>query len=690
MAKSKVVYAPGELDRVRSKLGDLNKEEAQKMARLLGGEVGYERTDEEEAAMHHKSRRETVELFVKGQPPKRRVEVIGPDAGEAAPAASPAEKKDTPAAPAARLKISYFERLKMDRYAALPEFDIKTPMQAMVSTFSLFNEPPDYVSPLFVTKRIGDYYKRIEQLVISTRTLFPRNNAKRSERLRKASPFAYSILETIRYWNIERITSDMSKIQSHPRSAKVSEFADILRAIYKPLFVMELLDTEAHIKGAYKILYKVLYIENPAEAKKYQDLIRTALSSFSSVRRDVHFLLYPLLMKTISDCWFSYERFFTERRRFFLAFLRASERERIQIGDNAQPANLDNAASDSADQASLVELADGDQEAEQKEEEAALEAARNTEQKSLEHGLATLELLFPKAGWDKLSGYPDLYPYFATTLKLKKTHALIAPTDPMQQIAVLMHILQEFFMALRYVTFGVITGSDGNPVRVEDYMGSIINNWQRYIDTGLNHEYLPRLSEYCQALEQSPETQDSAFIRRITNEINWTKRFYFLPYYKFDTIGPPPIQKRDTIPIYAEVRLLRKYLAAVAAGIEQGNSQGGAQTNAPCEGIDNPWEPYNFEIANPISMRLDMLLSPKKKNNAALIYFSLSVAIVLDYLVNNESSWAYEDRPGHLFRSANNEGVIPLFGVDEKLDADSIFKQVLRQKQKEREQGQNP
>jgi hypothetical protein len=77
---------------------------------------------------------------------------------------------------------------------------------------------------------------------------------------------------------------------------------------------------------------------------------------------------------------------------------------------------------------------------------------------------------------------------------------------------------------------------------------------------------------------------------------------------------------------------------------------------------------------------MDILLPPDRRINATLIFFSLSTMTVLDYLVNNENSWAYVDRPGPLFRSIRNEGISPLFGVDEKLDADQIFKDSLKKK----------
>ena len=45
--RPRAVYEPGELDRVRQKIGPLDPREAKRMAELLGGEVGIERSDED-------------------------------------------------------------------------------------------------------------------------------------------------------------------------------------------------------------------------------------------------------------------------------------------------------------------------------------------------------------------------------------------------------------------------------------------------------------------------------------------------------------------------------------------------------------------------------------------------------------------------------------------------------------------
>jgi hypothetical protein len=429
--------------------------------------------------------------------------------------------------------------------------------------------------------------------------------------------------------------------------------------------------------------------------EKYQEHIRTALLSLNDIRRDIHFFMYPLLMKLLSDRWLPYELFFSERRNRFMAFINANETDcvhpQMMTAGEAESGDI---ASENKDAPSAQEEGSEKDQAENKEEDPddpevverkAKQAVVDAEKKALDRGLSTLEILFPKAGWDRLSTFPDMYSYFADLFNLKKGYELIAPTDPLQQVSVLMRIVEELCFGLRYITFGVVSGSDGNPVRVDDFLGSIINHWQEYIDMSFGREYLPRLQEYCHILENSAESRTSNYARRTLNELHWVKRLFFLPYYKFESVMPPTMKKGDVTPIYPEIRLMRKYLTAVAAGIEQGNQQGGAERQAPCDGIDNPWAPYNFEVPNPVSIRLDSLLDPKKRNNAALVFFSLSVITVLDHLVNDESSWSYENRPGPLFRSANGEGVMPLFGVETKIDADLIFKQAMKDRDRARQ-----
>jgi hypothetical protein len=681
-AKEKAVYAPGELGRIRERLGPIDENEAKRMAGLLGGEVGVER--KETADRDPKAAQKAGAKKKGGSQPLRRVETVA-DAGDQGLGLlkKDAQKKklapeDDPAVP---FRVSYLERIKMDRYAAQPEFEIKSFFQVFDAISSIFRKDSDLVNATFVNRRIDEYYKKIETLVVSTRTLFPRNNLKYTEQLKKMSPFMYSILNTIRYWNIERIASDIARMQSHPRHVRVNSFAEILRAVYKPLFILERLDLDVHIKGAYKLLYKILYIDNPMDAKdKYQELIRSALASYETIRKEVHYLLYPLLMKLLSDRWLPYQRFFLERKNRLMAFLNVTEADCIA----PESMNQRN-EQDISEESQRENATEADQPEENTPEAAAKQAVNDLERKAVERGLRTLESLFPQAGWDKLDTFPDLYTYFAKVLNLKKGYELIAPTDPLFQVVILMLILEELFFGLRYVSFGSIN-SNTNAEALDDhtFLEAIIDNWHNY-EINFSQEYLSRLIEYCQLLESSTESRTSNYAKRLYMELQWIKRLCFLPHYRFETLITSPIKKSNITPLYPEIRKLRKCLTTIAASIEEANRQGGVEKQVTCEGIKNPWASYNFQIANPLSMRLNALLGPTKRNNATLVFFTLSVVTVLDYLVNNEDSWAYENNSSPLFRSIDGEGSTPQFGVDEKLDADMIFRQVMKTRQKGKE-----
>jgi hypothetical protein len=51
---------------------------------------------------------------------------------------------------------------------------------------------------------------------------------------------------------------------------------------------------------------------------------------------------------------------------------------------------------------------------------------------------------------------------------------------------------------------------------------------------------------------------------------------------------------------------------------------------------------------------------------------------MLDFIINNENSWSYNSNTGPLFRSVKDEGITPLFGVDEKIDAEKLFRDSLK------------
>src|SRR5512145_3105913 len=116
------IYEPGELDRVRQNLGDIDREEARRLASLLGGDVGVEKRNAPRPAARH----ETVEVTVGGRasPPsaqrwKNETQEMGSRERERERERS--QKRATSEVPdeaTTPSKATYRERLRMDRYAA--------------------------------------------------------------------------------------------------------------------------------------------------------------------------------------------------------------------------------------------------------------------------------------------------------------------------------------------------------------------------------------------------------------------------------------------------------------------------------------------------------------------------------------------------------------------------------------------
>jgi hypothetical protein len=689
MTKEKAVYAPGELGKTRNRLGNLDPDEAKRMVQVLGGEVGVEREIEQQTArlparggrgggtvagataIGSSDKRRTA--------PRRRVD-LAPDAS-GKPGDSADNRANSPAEyPALPVKQGYRERVKMDRYMGRADFEIKGYFQVLKSMLSIL-PPPDLVSARFIKRRLGEYYGHIESLVTATRALCPRNNIRRGEQLKKASGFAFRIIDTIRCWKIEGIAGELNRLQLHPRENTVPALEELLKLIYKPIFVLDRLDPDTDIRDAYKLLYKIILLETPPEKPdKMREMIRTALVSFGLVRKEVRYLLYPLLMKLLSDRWLPYEDFFTERRSRLLVFLEISESEQM-MPSIAEVSESGRTAGDTVEGAGKAESQnrEGEEEDTVSTEQKAKKAAQEHERKAVDRGLKTLEALFPRAGWEKAPYGHDFYPYFADVFNFQKEYALISPTDGLQQVVILLRILQELFYGLRSVAFSVVSGPNGTD-DLGETLAPIINNWH-FFTTSMEKEYLPRLSEYCRILENVSESRTSSYARRLLDELYWIKQLFFLPYFRIDLSFPPPMKKNDVTPLYPDVRSLRRCLTAAAGSIEKGTRAGGAAQKIPCEGIDNPWEPYNFQIPNPVSLRLNAILSPPQRNNASLIFFTLAAAIVLDFLVNDDESWAYTSgggRPEPLFRSVDNDGITPQRGVDKEINTDAILNEMAR------------
>jgi hypothetical protein len=399
----KKMYAPGELDNVKKRLGSISNEEATRMQRVLGGEIGYERnarTDSDE-----KLQRRRGGGTAQAPPrPKRLVETVS--------TSDVAVISDLPkfkrlGAP------SYMERVKMDVCAGSLEFGIKTTFQVLISRLSFFGAPQDKVSSWFVKNTLNEYYEKLERLVTSTRLFFPRSNIELGRKLQAKSHDAFKILNVIRQWKLDVIASEISKIQSRPRNVFVRDFETMLREIYKPIYVLEKIDINGDVRDALQTLYDIRFIEQPTkETEGLHNKIPEIVLALKYVCFTIRRMLYPLLMKTIALYYQEYEAFFIENNENYKSFLGVSEADQLTpvshktgfmdrlIDSEKMPEIAADTVPD--DMAGIYTQSPDDLNKQQEKQ-----VSDTGEAKALERGLKMLETLFPKAPWNNLESFPD-------------------------------------------------------------------------------------------------------------------------------------------------------------------------------------------------------------------------------------------------------------------------------------------
>ncbi|MDR0707974.1 MAG: hypothetical protein LBF60_08910 [Treponema sp.] len=661
---AKLTYGEDELRKTRARLDVKDEEEAKFMMKVLGGKVGEVRSEKPETQGRDGWNRPYVK-----QTPLRRVETN-----------EFAEEDDALLDTAlagwvAAGKLSYRERVKMDAHEAGSEFKIKTWMQAFRSKLAFFTPPPDVVSRFFVTSKMDDYFLPLKKLVNKVRLIFPRNNTARTQKLKQGFPVAFSILDVIRYWDVEKISSLLSRLQSRPRSVVVSDFKGIIKAFYRPLFMLELIEPELHLVQALNDLNALFQSEPDMKInKKTQDEI---VELFNEVDEDIRYRLYPLLMKFVSPVYLSYSAFFSEYEKDIRAFLGVTPNEIIQPVKPADSRNAHTAAYDDAEKAEKYDekedtgedaplglsAADTD-----KEEEPRVLPQSNPH--AVQRGLDILEQLFPEAGWEHLDTFPDIYHYFAKPLSLKRNEDIIDPENPVLQTLILMRILEELFYGFRSISFNEV-GFD-----LAEFL-AIIDEWPQLIENGFERMYLPRLAEFAKLFYAPLEAKQKVYAMKIREELNWTARLFLFPQLKIDMFSKSFVHNKEISSAFPKIRTLRQDFTIIAQEIEKAVQAGGASAHASCAAINNPWDKYVFQVENPLSKRLNALLSKEQRTNVSLIYYTLSVLSVLDYFLNNANSWAYKTNTAKLFRSSDDDGFVPEPPPEKSVDADEIFRRYI-------------
>ncbi len=634
--RPKELFEPGELSRTRKNLGDLTNEEAKRMAKILGGEVGIERTAEAvESSYKHlaeQNRRKhdaLIDYHPRRNTPRKSVEPL---------------RQKIITKEIKEVKQSYIERVKISIKAFKSEYRIKSFQNLVAAYFSFFPGYKNRINPIFIKTLNSRVFNSLEKLVTSCRILYAgvpnRDIAERKD------PYAWKIIKTIVEWDIEGLENEITRLKTFAASVTVESCTNLIRKIYTPIILLSKVHYDTAVRDSIEYLYTLATANLPPKHLKTVKLRKRYTMASGSLHRvfsGIKYGLYPLLLLRISPKAYSFRDLLKFQGASILDFLEIKIDDLVKYREENKKQNKESPTD---------KLSDEEKTEEETEEESPLDVG-------ISQGLFFLERIFPGAGWLKLKNNPDMFPYFQPILDLDPHIALISPDDPLQKVIILTAILKELFFGFRSIRYGTISDEKGNTLELKDQMDEITDNWYHFLTTLIEKNYLESLTEYSRQLERDSSFRDSDYGKRLEADILWMRKKYIFPHIYLDT---PKIMKpriKISIPkLYNKTSSLKTILERMVLEIWDAGGM-------PVESVHNPDEEPVFEVESEVAKRVKHYYSTKEQPllNKDLILSALHITLILDYLLNDNRSPAYTEELKYLFRSEGNMGVIPVYSV---------------------------
>ena len=146
-----------------------------------------------------------------------------------------------------------------------------------------------------------------------------------------------------------------------------------------------------------------------------------------------------------------------------------------------------------------------------------------------------------------------------------------------------------------------------------------------------------------------------------------------MPHFEFEQLLlEKPSNDGKYIPLCLRTDFLRHVFTTLSKEIDK---QSGTQ--GIVLGVSNPWAKYEFDIPNPVSKRMDVLLGRKSQGesaatNANIIKYAMCLVSVLDWWINNVESPAYSVSGSSIYRISETDGG-PAFSVPVRSDQNKLF-----------------
>ena len=644
-------YEPGELERTRKNLGNIDKEEALKMIKTLGGEIGVEKS---------------APIDVSKMPKKPKI--YGSRMVDSRPLTSEfeANNQQTKKAPQIYSIPVIEQRVRSAMDDLMIDYGIKTKPNLITAFINWALNRKDTISHSFITDSLNLYvtntikFVRIMQQLISNAPDMVKKNIDTS------SALYFKALKKINNFDTDLISKLYDYVYKHSSEASIKSVQTLTKEMFKFLYCFYFLG-----EGKVNVIIKQLTTDISTKKTINQDAIqaqaRDAASLWLFIYSQVFKGMYPILLRLCCKEVTPFMTFYTAESGNILKFLELTKFDVLL--PEKEPAEQQKKEEPEKKHISVEE------EREQYERKSRMEL--------FDKGISILDVMFPEAGWKNLAQMPDMYPYFEPLYDFTEGFDYISPENPMQITAILIRILDDFFTGCRYITF---TPDE----QLQQLLGtkevqSLIDSWGQYLTILFDRNYLTGLRELVNNVDAKIDYTDTQFGGRALSNLFWYAKNQFLPALRFDLkfLDKP---KSETMlkPIYRVVPSLRKAFEEIIKRGEAFYAQNPTDANDNSEiGAIKLWNHYHFPMSNTISRRLDVLLGGRnspKTNNLNLLKYTACVLSVLDWWLNDSNSPAYANPASCPFRK-DTDGH-PRFTTPVMSNVDSLFAKHIRNRKK--------
>lgn len=660
-------YAPGELQKTRQNLGQLEEEEAAFMMKRLGGEIGIEKTEEitEDTLKKVRSVRKPISS---SRDRTHSVQRTKPSASSSVQAEGASVGGSFTGAVQSGLagkkyrlpSLNVKNRQLFDKLMTSSGYNIRPAPGFFAMLFSLGRGGPERVSESFVNNTLTAHVKHLDFFIEAVQSLIASAPASYQNKINSDEDFLFCTLKLINSLDTLPLKTELAELKKKKSWTMVEDTVPFIKELYRPLVKLYFLG-EMQMTRIIKTLYGWTTEAESDKNKKTQNLnnARQAASEWLYIFGQVIKGLYPLLMRMCISEYEVYPDFFSKRISDIMQFLEITKYDIIL--PKKPKKEQENAEKKAKDEAKAAE-----------EEKAAAEKAAAeapARQNLILQSLGVLEKLFPEAGFSSLADNPDMYPYFQPLYSFQEGFNLLSPQNPLHVTVVLLRIIEDFFQGCRHIP--VSAGSEGGNMLEHDNLQKIFADWTQYREELFDKVMVPGLKECVNQAYTQNDFHNSRYGKREISNWLWQEKYYFHPHLAFEIsfIERPRI---DTgyMPLPERIRGLVQLFSDMVRTEDLAENAMFVNLRAL----------YNFDVENSISYRLNLLLGggkSKERTNLNLLKYTLCALRVLDWWINDKDSLAYKSPMSIPYRTAEGSSR-PLLSVQLRNDQRDAFLRNLR------------